>query len=232
MSLQRHGADLLGLCPFHNDHEPSLVVSTKGNVWRCLGACQTGGSVIDWVMKAQGVSFRHAVDLLRADHSALTMPVSAVRTSTVRKLPPPIEREAGDAEVLGQVVTFYHDALKQSPDALGFLSRRGLKSPDMIAHFRLGFANRTLGYRLPVSNRRPGAEIRGRLQTLGVLRETGHEHFNGSIVFPVFATLGTARRKRSPSNRDSEWRRKIGGQESRVQSMKDKLIELGSRPRN
>ena len=52
VKLTRHGADLLGLCPFHDDREPSLVVSPKKNLWHCLGACQTGGTVIDWVMKA------------------------------------------------------------------------------------------------------------------------------------------------------------------------------------
>ena len=63
--LKRHGADLLGLCPFHDDHEPSLVISPKTNLWHCLGVCQAGGSVIDWVMKKEGVSFRHAVELLQ-----------------------------------------------------------------------------------------------------------------------------------------------------------------------
>src|SRR5271157_5793019 len=71
IELKRHGADLLGLCPFHDDHEPSLVVSPKKNLWHCLGACQAGGSVIDWVMRAEGVSFRHAAELLRNDHPAL-----------------------------------------------------------------------------------------------------------------------------------------------------------------
>ena len=66
IKLKRHGADLLGLCPFHDDKEPSLVITPKQNLWHCLGACQTGGSVIDWVMKSEGVSFRHAVELLQA----------------------------------------------------------------------------------------------------------------------------------------------------------------------
>jgi len=46
---------------------PSLVISPKTNLWHCLGACNVGGSNIDWVMKTKGVSFRHAVELLRAD---------------------------------------------------------------------------------------------------------------------------------------------------------------------
>ena len=74
VKLSRHGGDLIGLCPFHNDTSPSLVVSPEKNLWHCLGACQTGGSVIDWVMKAEGVSFRHAVELLRADAPSLAAP--------------------------------------------------------------------------------------------------------------------------------------------------------------
>ncbi len=54
VSLKRHGVDLLGLCPFHDDKEPSLVISPNKNLWHCLGACQAGGSVIDWVMKVEG----------------------------------------------------------------------------------------------------------------------------------------------------------------------------------
>ena len=38
VELKRHGADLIGLCPFHDDREPSLVVSPKKNLWNCLGA--------------------------------------------------------------------------------------------------------------------------------------------------------------------------------------------------
>ena len=60
----------------------------------------------------------------------------------------------------------------------------------MIERFKLGFADRTLGLRLPEKTRKAGAEIRGRLQKLGLLRESGHEHFNGSIVVPVIAPAG------------------------------------------
>ncbi len=183
VKLKRHGADLLGLCPFHDDREPSLVISPKKNLWHCLGACQAGGSVIDWVMRDRGVSFRHAVELLRSD-----LPAAAVTEArpSAPALPSPVVADVEDAELLGQVVGYYHEALKESPEALAYLESRGLKHPEMIEHFRLGFANRTLGYRLPSKQLKAGKEIRGRLQKLGVLRKSGHEHFNGSIVFPVF----------------------------------------------
>ncbi len=206
IELKRHGADLLGLCPFHHDHQPSLVISPKKNLWHCLGACRAGGSVIDWVMRAEGVSFRHAVELLRADQLPSGSNGAPPKQSTVRKLAPPIVRDADDRQVLKEVVDFYHDALKQSPEALQYLEKRGLKSSAMLEHFQLGFANRTLGYRLPNKNRQEGAELRGRLQKLGVLRESGHEHFNGAVVIPILdregAVLGMYGRKITPNLRE------------------------------
>jgi DNA primase catalytic core len=191
IKLVRHGANLLGKCPFHNDRTPSLVITPAKNLWNCLGACNAGGTCIDWVMRADGISFRHAVELLKADHLPLAAaPIQPVKVGTVRKLPPPVEREADDRLLLMQVVTYYNETLKQSPEAMKYLQSRGLTSPEIIDRFKLGFANRTLGYRLPAKNRAAGAEMRGRLQRLGVIRESGHEHFNGSIVIPVMNSSG------------------------------------------
>ena len=149
------------------------------------GACQSGGSVIDWVMKAEGVSFRHAVEVLRGDLCSLSAGKSA--RPFMRPLAPVPLFAIGteDRKVLHQVVDYYHATLKESPEALGYLERRGLNSSEMIERFNLGFSNRTLGYRLPTKRNKSGQEIRSRMQRLGILRESGHEHFNGSIVIPI-----------------------------------------------
>ena len=191
VKLTRQGADLVGKCPFHDDRTPSLVISPAKNLWHCLGACNEGGDVIQWVMRAEGVSFRHAVELLRADYLPLAAePIQPVKTCTVRKLPAPVTAEAGDRELLLEIVGFYQETLHESPEAMRYLESRGLHSAEMVERFRLGFANRTLGYRLEAKNRAGGAAIRGRLQELGILRETGHEHFNGSLVIPVVTPAG------------------------------------------
>src|ERR1700674_1840465 len=190
VKLKRRGADLVGLCPFHEDHSPSLVISPKKNLWNCLGACRRGGDVIEWVMRAEGVSFRHAVELLREDHFPLTASSRPVKSSSVPKLPAPVSRDADDRALLLQVASYYHETLKETPEALKYLESRGLKSSEMIERFRMGFSNRTLGYRLPAKNRVAGAELRGRLEKAGILRESGHEHFNGSVVIPVFNLEG------------------------------------------
>src|SRR5208283_1338771 len=149
-------------------------------------------SVIDWVMCAESVSFRHAVELLRREHLPLAVRPGAKppQRSSTPKLPAPVRRDADDRALLLQVAHYYHEALKNSPDALKYLQGRGLTSSEMIEQFQLGFANRTLGYGLPEKNRVAGADLRGRLQKLGIFRDTGHEHFNGSVVIPIFNLEG------------------------------------------
>ena len=191
VELKRHGGDLIGKCPFHDDSTPSFVVSPKNNLWHCMGACQTGGSVIDFVMKIEGVSFRHALELLKNDSPFLAaVPARIIKKASTPKLTAVLERTADDDRLMLQVVNYYQATLKESPEALAYLEKRGLRSTEMIARFKLGFSNRTLGYRLPQTNRQAGADVRGHLMTLGVLRESGHEHFRGSLVIPIFDEEG------------------------------------------
>ncbi len=182
VALRKSGKDWLGQCPFHDDGEPSLVVTPSKNLWHCFG-CQSGGGPIDWVMQHRGVSFRHAVELLKEGVSSLA--ADPVKRTSVRALPAPVAFDADDQRLLNQVIDYYHQTLKQSPEAQAYLKSRGLDHPELIERFRLGYANRTLGLRLPEKNRKEGEAIRGRLQKLGLYRATGREHFNGSLVIPV-----------------------------------------------
>lgn len=192
IKLQPHGKNLIGLCPFHEDHDPSLVITPEKNLWNCLGACGSGGTVIDWVMKADGVSFRHAVEILR-EGLIPEEPLSGkvTKKASVPILPSPVSVSAEDRELMNQVVDYYHETLKKTPQGLSYLEKRGLNNSEMIEHFKIGYANRTIGLRLPESNRKEGAAIRERLQKIGIYRETGREHFCGAIVFPIFDENGS-----------------------------------------
>jgi DNA primase catalytic core len=195
-TLKKQGKDYVCTCPFHDDKTPSLVISPKTNLWHCMGACQMGGSVIDWIMKSQGVSFRYAVELLRNDHPELASPTrQPVKCSTTRQLPSSLAADllAADteAETLARVVDYYHDTLLHEAQALEYLEKRGLHDLELIHTFKLGFANRTLAYHIPQGNREDGAAIRTKLKDCGIMREnTGHEHLNGSITVPIFDEQG------------------------------------------
>ncbi len=189
IELKKSGKDWLGRCPFHEDDTASLVVTPGKNLWHCFG-CGVGGGPIDWVIKRQGVSFRHAVELLREGVTPLAAEGVAVKRSTVRALPPPVAFDVDDQALLNQTVGYYNERLLATTEAAEYLAARGLAHPELVAHFKLGVADRTLGLRLPEKNRKAGADIRAQLQKIGLIRDSGHEHFNGSLVVPVFDEAG------------------------------------------
>lgn len=175
VTLKRHGADLVGICPFHEDPALSLVVSPKSNRWVCR-ACHAEGGVIEWEQRIGGVSLRHAVERLRQVADSAPQLV--------------LDAEADDVTLLNTVVRFYHESLLASPEGLAYLATRGLEHRGAIDQFQLGLATRTLGYALPPKQHKAGKRLRERLQALGLLRASGHEHFTGSLVVPILGPDG------------------------------------------
>jgi DNA primase len=130
-------------------------------------------------MRRDGVSFRHAAELLLEGAGGSDLEDELE-----------LDPEASDTELLGAVAAFYHETLLKAPEGVAYLERRGLNDPELIGRFRLGLSNRTLGYRLPKKALKRGERIRGRLQELGVLRGSGHEHLAGSLVVPIENAAG------------------------------------------
>jgi len=191
VELKPSGGDLVGRCPFHDDHDPSLRVTPGKGLWRCMSsACGATGNVIQFVQRFDGVSFRHAFELLKGGAAFSGAPTcQPVKKGTVPRLASPLAPDADDQAALRQVLDYYHERLKENPAALAYLKKRGIAA-EAVETFRLGFVDRTLGLRLPQANRKEGAAIRERLTRLGILRDTGHEHLRGRIVFPVIAETG------------------------------------------
>ena len=186
VELAKHGTkDLIGKCPFHDDRDPSFVVTPDKGLFHCLG-CGAAGNVIQFVEKFDGVSFRHAFEILAEGRGFTATATEPLKQATVPRLDLPFDPDADDASLMRQVVDYYHERLLKTPAALDYLRSRGLYSEDAIERHRIGFADRSLGLRLPDKNRKEGEAIRTRLQKLGLYRESGHEHFNGSVVVPVF----------------------------------------------
>lgn len=187
--LSREGRTLNGACPFHEAEAPLLEIDPKTNGWSCALGCQ--GGPLEWVAKAEGISRRHAAELLRTDLAPGTSkPVTRAKRSKTPKLPSVVEAGESDSVLLERVVGYYAATLRESPEAQAYLVSRGLGSSELVETFRLGYANRTLTYRLPPKHRQAGKAIREQLQRLGVLRPSGHEHFNGSVVVPFFDASG------------------------------------------
>lgn len=189
IELKKHGAkDWIGRCPFHEDnHTPNFIITPEKGLWHCM-ACGKAGNAIQFVGQHDGISFRHAFEVLAHGQTAAFAARPLMGQATVPHLPCPLDPEAEDATLFGQVAAYYHQRLKSlrtATMARAYLASRGLDSDELIDRFELGFADRTLGLRLPDKNRKAGEVLRARLIGLGLWRDSGHEHFNGCIVVPL-----------------------------------------------
>ena len=108
------------------------------------------------------------------------------------KLPRPCSYDADDRELLKQVVAYYHRTLlDRAPEALEYLARRGLKDPEMVERFRDRVCRPDAG--VSAAGEEPGGggrAARALAEARDPPRESGHEHFNGSVVFPIFGEAG------------------------------------------
>ena len=188
VSLTRKGRNWTGLCPFHGDSKtPNLIVTPGKGLWRCM-ACGAAGNAIQFVQRHDGLSFRHAFELLANGGKAAfegNGRAGPAKASTVPRLPCPLGEGSEGEDLLGEVAAYYHGRLAHSPPALDYLKARGLDDEGLCRRFRAGFADRTLGLRIPQANRKAGGLIRSRLKELGVLRSNGREHLHGCLVVPV-----------------------------------------------
>ena len=95
------------------------------------------------------------------------------------------------------MVSWYHQNLLNSPDALAWLEKRGLNHPELVSHFRLGFAGAhgVVGA-LPSPHAKGGKALLSRLTRLGVVREsTRQDHLRGCLIVPVGWALRITIRK-------------------------------------
>ena len=191
VALKQHGQNWTGFCPFHDDKEhPNLIVTPAKGLWSCMAAlCGKTGDAIHFLETFDGMSFRHAFELLaHGGKAAYERPPDAPRKqATVPRLACPLDEAAPDAILLDQVAAYYASRLAapENHSARAYLVSRGLDDETLWQRFGIGFSDRTLGLRIPEKNRKQGAEMRNRLQAVGVYRSTGREHLNGCITIPI-----------------------------------------------
>ena len=126
----------MGLCPLHSDHQPSFMEDPAKGLFYCYG-CGRGGDVIRFAELYHEVRFPQALALLR--------------------------QWRGLAPLLPQTTAFYGMQLHRRSEAVLYLHQRGIRSPELIEHMRIGSA--------------PGGCLRGRLMDLCIspaaLRQAG-----------------------------------------------------------
>ena len=148
----------MGLCPLHADHKPSFLVDPHKDLFYCYG-CGRGGDVIRFAELYHQVRFSQALVLLC--------------------------QWRGAGPLLDEAARFYGIQLERHPEAVAYLLQRGVRSPELIEHMRIGYA--------------PGGCLRGWLTQLGypleALRQAGlvtgagYDAYVRRIVFPLEGNL-------------------------------------------
>ncbi len=128
---KRSGANLFGLCPFHSEKTPSFSVSPEKQIYHCFG-CGKGGSVINFIMEIENLSFPEAVEFL-ARRAGMEMPDDRPDESSKRR-----ERMLS---LNRDAARFFYEQL-QLPSgraAQDYILKRKI-SPVMVKTFGLGYA--------------------------------------------------------------------------------------------
>jgi DNA primase len=179
--LTKSGRTFRALCPFHSEKNPSFFVYPERQSWHCFGACSTGGDVLSFVMKKEGVEFGEALRLL-ADRCGVTIP-SRVEADTKKELK---ERLYQANEAAAQ---YFHNLLLKSAaaeKARSYLASRGLTSKT-VTDFQLGYSLNSWEVLKQYLLDRSYAE--SELLEAGLLATTEdgktHDRWRQRLIFPI-----------------------------------------------
>ncbi|WP_334118195.1 DNA primase [Limnobacter sp.] len=133
VQLKAAGANLQGLCPFHNEKSPSFTVSPSKQFYHCFG-CGAHGNAVGFVMEHLGMTFPEAVESL-AGNLGIDVP-----HEKGMDVPAEVRSEREDlVELLTRAANYYKAQLKKSPVAVDYLKNRGLTG-QVAARYGMGYA--------------------------------------------------------------------------------------------
>jgi DNA primase len=130
---QRGGREFKGLCPFHDDHNPSFTVSPERQSYKCW-SCGEGGDCFSFVMQIEGLGFRETLERL-AERAGVELPKQMSRRPNAGG-----DDKATLLEIVAWADNEFHHCLKSSPagqPARDYLAGRGFTA-EWIDRFRLG----------------------------------------------------------------------------------------------
>ncbi len=186
VSLAKKGKEMVGVCPFHEDHRPSMYVSDAKQIFKCF-ACGAGGDVIKFVQMRENLSFKQAIERL-ADRAGIQVQWSGASR------PRPQQKDGVDPLALARVndwaVRFFESVL--SDPVRGARTRQYLDerhvSVESLKHWRLGLAPASTSALTHAARER---DIPASLLSAGgLISKSGQDRFVDRLMFPIIDVSG------------------------------------------
>lgn len=182
--LKRAGRNHKACCPFHQEKTPSFMVNPEKQIFHCFG-CGKGGSVFDFVMEMEGLSFREAMEKL-AERAGLRI------ARPERKMGPKEKERVEALRALEFAREHYHELLLNLPEAekaRKYLAKRGV-SRETIEKFKIGFAPRAKSL-LPAAARKGfTSDVLKRAGLAADRQGRVRDYFWDRVVYPILNSRG------------------------------------------
>lgn len=175
--LTLKGKNYFGVCPFHEDHSPSMSVSNEKQIYKCF-SCGAAGNVFTFVQEYENITFLEAVKVV-ADKCGIPY------SGTIKKTNP--KKHPHEYEIMDLALKFYQNNLNSEAGlkAKAYLKNRSLNE-DVIKEFNLGLA---LDYNYPLYKLLEKKKYnQSSLKELGLINDfNGHitDTFQNRIIFPI-----------------------------------------------
>lgn len=177
LSLKQRGKNYLAVCPFHDDHSPSLVVSRERQIFNCF-TCRTGGNVFTFVMKYENVGFVEAVKIV-ADKIGYNLNISDYTDHSLHN--------KDDYEIMDFAKKYYLNNIftEQGVKARKYLENRGIDEA-IIREFNIGLSlsDKDTLYKV-LSNKKYDLD---KIANLGLVNKVGldiYDVFTNRIMIPI-----------------------------------------------
>lgn len=185
VQLKKSGADYSGLCPFHNEKTPSFYVVPRKQMFYCFG-CGAGGTVINFIMRAEGLAFQDAVKVL-ADKAGMVIPENNEIDHQAA------QRRTRLLALCKDAARYFYQTLwlPENQSAQQYFLRRGLRRK-IMNRFGLGYAPDSF-HALLDAMKAKGYTKEELLQAgLIVKNEKGnvYDKFRNRVMFPIIDVRG------------------------------------------
>ena len=182
VQLKKAGRNLKGLCPFHNDTRPSLMVSPEKGIAYCF-ACNNGGDIFKFIQLVEKVDFPEAVRIL-AERVGVKLP----------EFKPGLQDERATLfKIHEKAVDFFCEQLELHKEHKKYFYDRGLKE-ETIKQFKLGYApdsyNALKDFLLKQNFNEKDILKSGLISQRTIADKNTYDRFRNRYIFPIFNYQG------------------------------------------